>query len=173
MTNLTTSCGKDSQPINLLARQSGCIEPMMLILIIIVVFSRGTASAFCFQEAGRRYGISPHLLKAIAQVESNMQPHAINHNKNGSVDYCHMQINSYWKKHLKERWQYLSDSCYCTMVGAWILKQCINRYGYNPDALVCYHTGKSLPELTPPRRREAVAYLEKINHFIKKLAGSR
>ncbi|NVM20480.1 MAG: lytic transglycosylase domain-containing protein [Desulfobacterales bacterium] len=144
---------------------------MMLILIMIVLFPSRSAWAFCFEEVSRRYGISPHLLKAIARVESNMQPHAINHNKNGSVDYCHMQINSYWKKHLKERWQYLNDPCYCTMVGAWILKQCINRYGYNPNALVCYHTGKSLPELSSARRGEAVTYLEKINHSIKKFAG--
>jgi len=169
--NLTTSCSKDSQPLNSLARGSGHIKPMMLVLIIIVLFPGRSAWAFCFDEAGRRYSISPHLLKAIAQVESNMQPHAINHNKNGSIDYCHMQINSYWKKHLKERWQYLNDPCYCTMVGAWILKQCIDRYGYNPDALVCYHTGKSLSELVPKRRSQALTYLTRINHFIKKFAG--
>ena len=130
-------------------------------------------SAFCFKEAGRRYGIPPELLRAIAQVESSMQPHAINRNKNGSLDYCRMQINSYWKKHLKERWQSLNDPCYCTMVGAWILKQCIDRYGDSPDALVCYHTGKSLAELDPARRREAVTYLEKINRFIKTSASCR
>ena len=100
-----------------------------------------------------------------------MQPHAIHHNNNGSVDYCHMQINSYWKKHLKDRWQHLGDPCYCTLVGAWILKQCMGRYGYTPNALVCYHTGKSLPELSPTRRREALAYLGKINHFIKQFGN--
>jgi soluble lytic murein transglycosylase-like protein len=126
-------------------------------------------SAFCFDDAGRYYNIPPGLLKAISLVESNMQPDAVNHNKNGSVDYGHMQINSYWKKHLKERWQFLGDPCYCTMVGAWILSQCIDRYGFNPDAVVCYHTGKPLSELSHARISKAVVYLDKIDHFLEKV----
>ena len=144
---------------------------LTLSVIALIGLASPSVAAFCFEEAGGRYGIPPGLLKAIAQVESSMRPHAINHNKDGSVDYCHMQINSYWKKHLQERWQYLGDPCYCTMVGAWILKQCIDRYGFNPDALACYHTGKSLAELSRSRRRKAIAYLEKIDHFIEGLIG--
>ncbi|MCD4831021.1 MAG: lytic transglycosylase domain-containing protein [Anaerohalosphaeraceae bacterium] len=125
-------------------------------------------SAFCFDDAGRHYNIPPGLLKAISLVESNMQPDAVNHNKNGSVDYGHMQINSYWKKHLQERWRYLGDPCYCTMVGAWILRQCIDRYGFNPDAVVCYHTGKSLSELSHTKTSKAIAYLNKIDQFLEK-----
>jgi len=134
---------------------------------LIALFPCRSAWAFCFIEAGQRYNISPQVLEAIAWVESNMQPQAIHHNRDGSFDYCHMQINSYWKRHLKHRWEHLAEPCYCTMVGAWILKQCISRYGFNPDALVCYHTGKSLSELSPERRRDALAYLHRINRVLK------
>jgi len=147
---------------------------MRLLIIAAVIFcinfqaSASCALCFCFNEAGETYNISPALLKAISQVESNMQPHAINHNANGSVDYCHMQINSYWKRHLKNKWQYLSDPCYCTMVGAWILKQCIIGYGYNLDALACYHSGRSLSRLNHVKRARTVKYLEKVNHVLLK-----
>ena len=35
------------------------------------------AHAFCFNEAGAMYGVSPLLLKAVAQVESDMRPHVV------------------------------------------------------------------------------------------------
>ncbi|MFZ3522013.1 transglycosylase SLT domain-containing protein, partial [Vibrio harveyi] len=40
------------------------------------------ASAFCFDEAGQYYNVSPDLLRAIAQVESSLDPGAYNENKN-------------------------------------------------------------------------------------------
>ncbi len=123
-------------------------------------------SGFCFEEAGGRYDVPPEILEAISRAESNMNPHAVNENTNGSIDYCHMQINSLWEKHLDGGWEYLSDPCYCTMVGAWILKQCIDRYGLSENAIVCYHTGKSLPELTPERKIKALRYLDRIDSFI-------
>ncbi|MEA3428859.1 MAG: lytic transglycosylase domain-containing protein [Thermodesulfobacteriota bacterium] len=139
-----------------------------VILYVILIAKMSQSFCFCFYEAGETYNISPALLKAISQVESNMHPHAINHNANGSVDYCHMQINSYWKQHLKDRWQYLSDPCYCTMVGAWILKQCIIRYGYNLNAIACYHSGRGLSRLNTVKRERTIKYLRKINDVLTK-----
>ncbi|MFH1674920.1 MAG: transglycosylase SLT domain-containing protein, partial [Pseudomonadota bacterium] len=60
---------------------------LTLSVIALISLASLSVSAFCFEEAGGRYGIPPGLLKAIAQVESSMRPHAINHNKDGSVDY--------------------------------------------------------------------------------------
>ncbi|MBI2353981.1 MAG: transglycosylase SLT domain-containing protein [Deltaproteobacteria bacterium] len=44
------------------------------------------ALPFCFEEAGRAYGVSPQLLLGIARVESSLNPAAVNRNTNGSTD---------------------------------------------------------------------------------------
>ena len=83
--------------------------------------------AFCFEEAGEKYGVSPQLLWAIAKTESHFNPSAVNYNRNGSFDYGLMQVNSSWYGELgRERWMRLGDACYNVQVGAWILSQCIS-----------------------------------------------
>ena len=111
-----------------------------LILIAIVLYFSANAFCFCFDEAAHRYNISAELLYAIAKVESNFNPTAINWNKNGSYDYGVMQINSRWYKVLgADAWSQLGDPCYNIMVGAWILADCMNRYGYTWEAVGCYN----------------------------------
>ncbi len=96
--------------------------------------------AFCFEEAGEKYGISPQLLWAIAKTESHFNPVAVNYNRNGSFDYGLMQVNSSWYGALgHERWMRLDDACYNVQVGAWILSQCVQRYGYTWAAVGCYN----------------------------------
>lgn len=97
---------------------------------------------FCFEEAGSMYDISPNLLWAIAKHESGFNPTAVNWNKNGTMDYGLLQVNSVWAGVLgTERWMNLSDPCENLKTGAWILRQCINKAGYNWKALGCYNTG--------------------------------
>lgn len=96
--------------------------------------------AFCFEDAGRLYGISPKLLEAIAAAESNLRPDAINRNTNGSEDIGLMQINSSWLKPLNlNRNRLVTDPCYNTETGAMILSKCIARYGYKWEAVGCYN----------------------------------
>ncbi|HHP0472924.1 TPA: lytic transglycosylase domain-containing protein, partial [Vibrio harveyi] len=69
-----------------------------MIFVFLVPFH---ASAFCFDEAGQYYNVSADLLRAIAQVESSLDPTAYNENKNAagkitSRDFGLMQINSSW-----------------------------------------------------------------------------
>jgi soluble lytic murein transglycosylase-like protein len=97
-------------------------------------------SAFCFEDAGKQYGIPYQLLKSIAGIESNMNPGAFNVNRNGSFDVGLMQINSFWIK----TWglnkdELISNPCYNVMIGANILKKCIDRYGFNWEAVGCYN----------------------------------
>ncbi len=102
-----------------------------------------SASAFCYEDAGSRYGISPHLLRAIAKGESSFNPVAINHNANGSYDYGLMQINSSWEPTLRRMgisWDRLADPCMNVMVGAWVLSRCIHDYGYTWTAVGCYNS---------------------------------
>jgi len=120
---------------------------VVFIALCMVLFPL-SASPMCFEEAGRGYGISPALLYAIAKVESNLNPGAVNRNTNGSYDYGLMQINSGWYAMLgRDRWERLSDACYNVHVGAWILRQCIDRYGYTWDAVGCYNAS-SKPKRT-------------------------
>lgn len=107
---------------------------------LLLLICPGICLSFCFEEAGRFYGISPELLRAIAEVESNYNPNAINYNSNGSYDFGLMQINSAWARTLgMDNWLRLGDPCFNVMVGAWVLAQCIDRYGYTWEAVGCYN----------------------------------
>ena len=116
----------------------------LILFLPVLFFVHSAAYGFCFYQAGATYQINPELLSAIAKVESGLNPSAMNQNTNGSYDVGLMQINSTWKKSLGGRWRYLSDPCYNVMVGSWILRQCMNRYGYSWDGVACYHTGKGI-----------------------------
>jgi len=106
-----------------------------------------SAGATCFNEAGEKYQINPLLLKAIAQIESAMNPKALNHNRNGSVDIGLMQINSIHMPRLikngitKEK--LMTDACTSVMVGAEILAGFIYQFGYTWRAVGSYHAGSA------------------------------
>ncbi|WP_020678076.1 lytic transglycosylase domain-containing protein [Geopsychrobacter electrodiphilus] len=129
-----------------------------LFLVLYFTLLPAYTNAFCFQEAGQRYGVSPDLLQAIAKTESNLNPSATNYNSNGTVDIGLMQINSIWTAQLGPTWDYLFDPCTNVMAGAWILNQCIRDYGSTWQAVGCYHSR------TPTRRD---AYAARIAHILK------
>ena len=114
----------------------------ILFLAAALFLALGTdAHSFCFEEAGAQYGINPQILRAIAKVESNFNPRAVNKNSNGTFDFGLMQINSSWAATLgKERWNSLGDACSNTKTGAWILSMCMNKYGYTWKAIGCYNS---------------------------------
>ena len=118
---------------------------MRLLLLLIPAI----AYCFCFEDAGQYYGVSPQLLWAIAKVESNFNPKAINRNKNGTYDIGLMQINSSWLPYLKKHGidpSLLWDPCYNAHVGAMVLRHCIDTYGYSWKAVDCYNKGKNARE---------------------------
>ncbi|OPL12126.1 MAG: hypothetical protein AVO38_03600 [delta proteobacterium ML8_D] len=139
----------------------------LILLFVFLVSSR--ALAFCFDQAGEMYQINPVVIKAIAKAESGLDPSAVNHNKNGSYDTGLMQINSRWKKQLGDRWPYLSDPCYNVLTGAWILRQCMDRYGYTWDAMACYHTGKGLSDSSGEKQVRAKTYVRRIQNALGKM----
>jgi len=124
------------------------------------------ASAFCFNQAARAYNLPPSLVFAIAKVESDLRPDAINFNSNGSYDFGLMQINTCWAPILGPYWDYLADPCYNVMVGAWILRQCVDRYGLSWDAVSCYRTGKPYKRLTPKLKVEVERYFKRIKRAL-------
>lgn len=98
------------------------------------------AHAFCFAEAGDRYGVSPLVLWAITKAESDFNSGAVNYNKNGSIDVGLMQINSIHAKQLGKTWDLLFDPCTNVMTGAWVLRQCVDQYGNTWEAIGCYNS---------------------------------
>ncbi|WP_074710289.1 lytic transglycosylase domain-containing protein [Nitrosomonas eutropha] len=115
---------------------------MYRILFISALFVPFTAYSSCFDQASRRYGIHPDLLRAISKVESNGNVRAINRNGNGSRDIGHMQINSSWLPTLKRYGiteQSLFDPCTNTLVGAWVLARNFRELGYNWNAIGAYN----------------------------------
>lgn len=134
------------------------------LLLLFMVLIPDWVSAFCFQEAGSRYHVSPWLLWSIAKVESGLDPSAINQNRNGTVDVGLMQVNSIWAEQLGKTWDHLDDPCTNVMAGAWILNRCVQDYGYTWKAVGCYHS-------RTPERRDA--YALKIATILARAKGER
>lgn len=112
---------------------------LLAALLLATVVARG--EEYCFDEAGEQYGIHPDILRAIARVESNYAPRAINWNRNGSYDFGVMQINSSWGYALGRKWwDTLGDPCSNIKGGAMILSGCMKRYGYSWEAIGCYNS---------------------------------
>ncbi|AXA93477.1 lytic transglycosylase domain-containing protein [Massilia sp. YMA4] len=102
-----------------------------------------TPASACWEEAASYYGVSAHLLYAIAKTESGLNPKAINRsNKNGTYDIGLMQINSRWlpmlRKHGIEEKQ-LYDPCTSIQVAAWILADNMRRMGSTWEAVGAYN----------------------------------
>jgi len=98
-----------------------------------------------FREAADRYKIDPLLLVAIAKTESSINPYLINKaNRNKSIDVGVMQINSCHFRELKGYMGDLNrlyDPRLNIHVGAWVLSQCIQRFGMSWQAVDCYNKG--------------------------------
>ena len=120
---------------------------LILLLLSMAIPARG--EELCFDEAGVAYGINPQILRAIAKVESNFNPRAVNWNKNGTYDFGIMQINSSWGYSLgRDWWNTLGDPCSNIKGGAMILADCMKKYGYSWEAIGCYNSQ------TPSRRNQ-------------------
>ncbi|MBI5641421.1 MAG: lytic transglycosylase domain-containing protein [Nitrospirae bacterium] len=116
------------------------MKPLRSFTVFICLIIPSLSAAFCFEEAGARFGINPRLLEGISVIESGQNPAAMNINRDGSRDMGLMQINSSWIPRLGlEQARLLTDPCYNVMAGARILGSCINAYGYSWVAVGCYN----------------------------------
>lgn len=98
----------------------------------------------CWAAAALRYDLPVDLLYAIGQVESSHNPNAIAHANNGTRSVGVMQINSSWFDKLEPMGiteKDLADPCINIQVGAWILRQEVERYGYSWEAIGAYYAG--------------------------------
>ncbi len=132
---------------------------------VFLLFSAGRIQAFCFEEAGSLYNVSPQVLWAIAKVESGLKPDAVNRNTDGSYDYGLMQINSSWARVLGEDlWSSLGDPCTNVKVGAWILSGCVRKHGYTWEAVGAYNAS---------HKHKRVRYARKVYQALRQSAHVR
>ncbi|WP_316157703.1 lytic transglycosylase domain-containing protein [Cupriavidus sp. BIC8F] len=107
-------------------------------------FVSGKARADCLDDAAAYHQLSPVLLRAIARHESGMRADQVNRNTNGTEDIGLMQINSV---HLPRLARYgitrakLFEPCVSAYVGAWILRECLDRVGATWAGVGCYNAG--------------------------------
>lgn len=126
------------------------LPPYFAGLTALAVLAPAPAQAqACWKEAAQRYGISANLLYAIARVESNLNPKAVNRShaqRTGSYDIGLMQINS---RHLSVLSRHgiqesdLFDPCTNIQVGAWLLSDLFSRRGATWDAVGAYNAACS------------------------------
>lgn len=101
------------------------------------------ASADCFDSAATYHGVNSLVLRAIAWHESRMQAQALRRNSNGSFDIGLTQINSV---HMPALALYgiepghLLNGCVSAFVGAWHLRQKMQRHGNTWAAVGAYHS---------------------------------
>ena len=140
----------------------------LLALVAALLNAVHPVAAACWEQAGARYGVDPHLLAAIARVESNLKPDAVNashERRTGSVDLGLMQINSSWLPTLarhgvtRER---LFDACTSIHVAAWILADLFARYGVTWEAVGAYNAACIRVEPSECGKRRA-AYARKVH----------
>lgn len=114
---------------------------VLAVVLAKLVGGASGAFGFCWEEAAQTSGLPVELLWAVVQVESGANPTAFGWNTNGTYDYGLGQINSSWAATLgPQRWQAVTtDACYNLKVAGWILRQCIDRHGWNWRGLGCYN----------------------------------
>lgn len=117
---------------------------LMMAVFLTVPFIR-PVHADCWAFTAKRFNIEVRLLQAIAHVESKMTPASIGTNKNGTRDYGLMQINSLHLERLSKKGisesMLVNDPCVSLLVGASILKDMVNIYGYGWEAVGAYNAG--------------------------------
>ena len=150
------------------AREAKGSNPCLFLVLAVLLSTDlwgSRAGAFCFQEAGEAYGVSPFLLQAIVVVESQGDAGAIHHNSDGSYDFGLMQVNSYWAKPWGlDAWGMLGDPCANVYAGAYVVAGCIRRYGQTWEAVGCYNARST---------RKKIDYARKVKSVYERLVAGR
>lgn len=142
---------------------------IVFMAVVVTNLLIGKADAFCFQEAGEAYGVSPLLLEAIMIVESQGDPGVVNYNMDGSYDFGLMQINSSWAKPWGLKvWSTLGDPCLNVYAGAYVLAGCIKQCGKTWEAVGCYNARTKQKKIDYVRKVKAVFERLKVEKEDKK-----
>jgi soluble lytic murein transglycosylase-like protein len=129
----------------------------LIFLLLLLIPNIASSNQNCFEQSGKKYGISSELLKAMAKVESDHNSFAINKNNNGSQDYGILQVNSWWISRLKKYGltkKKLMKPCVNIEVATWILAKNIEQYGNTWKAVGIYHAGTGKTKTIEKRRKK-------------------
>jgi soluble lytic murein transglycosylase-like protein len=117
----------------------------LTIAVLLVALLPAMAAANCWAQAAAAHRVDPLLLKAIGWHESRGRTHAIGSPlRDGNRAIGVMQINTI---HLPVLQQHgiskgdLFEPCTNINVGAWVLADCVNRFGETWRAVGCYYAG--------------------------------
>lgn len=116
-----------------------------LMIVALVTLLPRLSGASCWDQAAATYGMDPLLLKAIGWQESRGWSHAVgprlpDNNRALGV----MQINTVHLPTLKHSGivrQDLFDACISQTLGAWVLADCMLKFGDTWRAVGCYYAG--------------------------------
>jgi len=120
-----------------------------------------------FQKVASEYNLPWFLLKSIAITENHkLNPKLVQKNTNHTYDIGLMQINSTWIKKLKNKFPQISfaklkEPYFNIKIGAYILKQNIENYGYSWKSVSFYHSFT---------KKYRIEWLKRIKNNIKYLA---
>lgn len=120
------------------------MRPLQSLLIAALAALPGMAQA-CWEDAERSEGVSAQLLYAVARVESNLNPRAVNRShlaRTKSYGIGMMQVESSNLPALRRRGiteAALFDPCTNIRVGASILAEKIARFGLTWEAVGAYN----------------------------------
>lgn len=130
-------------------------------LFLCCLFIHTHALANCYESAGRRYGVDPLMLQAMARVESTENPGAIGLPlSDGNVALGTMQINTIHLADLKEYHIFKKDlfnECININLGAWQFSKNIKRFGAVWKAVGAYNTGPNSNNVEAQQR-----YIKKV-----------
>ena len=116
---------------------------LLVVLLLLCGMSHGAFA--CWDEVAQRHGVPAELLYAIAQVESGLDPKAVNRShfkRTGSIDIGLMQINSRHLTALAKRsitQASLLDPCTNLDVGAGLLSELFARRGLSWNSVGAYN----------------------------------
>ncbi|WGL99919.1 lytic transglycosylase domain-containing protein (plasmid) [Arsenophonus sp. aPb] len=149
---------------------------MKKIHFLFITLIAKTATADCFDSAGKYYQIDPDYLRAIAWQESKFNPNAKNKNKDGSFDLGIMQINTKTFKSIKKEYPTLTENnllinpCLNIHLGAMILNRNFAAYGKHWLAIGMYNAGMRNANSTIENRYH---YAQKVYNHYKKIKSGK
>ncbi len=141
-----------------------CIKKIF-VLLVLLIGGAGSARAYCFAEAAKRFGLDESLLRAIATTENAKYDPALVV-QIGQREYIGlMMVSTIWLPELSRLGvtrESLKDACVNVLVGAYILKDAVRMYGLTWKAVGAYNTGVYSDNTDAQKR-----YIKKVWNNIK------